>query len=69
MKEPGLPRKEWGYCVEVNVNGYSICAPDDNWYGAWQGALAAAEWAAEQEPWEKKEAPDEDGQPEQRGTV
>ena len=48
-----LPKKEWGYCVEAIVNGYQITAPDDSWYGAYQGCLEAAKWAAEQEPFGK----------------
>ena len=49
LKESGQPKKEWGYCVRAEVNGYRISAPDDSWYQAYKGCLEAAKWAAEQE--------------------
>lgn len=42
------PKREWGYCVKISVNGYSITGADDSWYDAYKGALEAAKWAAEQ---------------------
>lgn len=42
------PKNRWGYCVELEVNGHRITAPNDNWYMAWKGALDAARWASEQ---------------------
>lgn len=39
------PKKEWGYCIRAEVNGWKISAPDRNWYGAYQGCLEAARCA------------------------
>lgn len=47
LKEPGQPKKEWGYCVRAEVNGYSISALDDSWYQAYKGCLEAAKVAME----------------------
>ena len=44
------PKKEWGCCLEVAVNGYRICAPDDNWYEAYKACLDCARLAATWEP-------------------
>lgn len=57
LKEPGLPKKKWGYCVRAEVCGNRISAPDDSWYEAYKGCLEAARWAAENPypekiPWE-----------------
>ena len=47
-------RREWGYVVECNVNGYSIGSYGQNWYEAWQGAAYSARWAVEQPPFTKR---------------
>ena len=57
LKEPGLPKKKWGYCVRAEVCGNSISAADDSWYEAYKGCLEVARWAAENPypekiPWE-----------------
>lgn len=44
------PKKEWGYCVEAVVNGWTVTAPDDSWYEAYKGCLWASKWAAQQPP-------------------
>lgn len=48
LKEPGLPKKKWGFLVIAIVNGYIISAPDDRKYDAYKGCLEAARWAANQ---------------------
>ena len=50
LKELGLPKKEWGYCVRAEVNGYRISASDDSWYQAYKGCFEAAKVAMEMEP-------------------
>jgi len=47
------PKKDRGYTVHAEVNGYSIIAPDYNRFEAFKGMLEAARWAAEQKPFEK----------------
>ena len=41
-------RKQWGYCVECNVNGYSIGAPDRTRFEAIYAAWDCAKWALTQ---------------------
>lgn len=53
-----LDKKEWGYCVECEVNGWHISAPDDSWYEAYKGAYWCAKWAMKQPPREKVENAD-----------
>ena len=48
-------KKEWGYCIECEVNGWHINAADDSWYEAYKGAYWCAKWAMEQPPREKVE--------------
>lgn len=48
------PKKEWGYCIEVEANGYCISAPDNDRYSAFKGAWKAVKWANEQEPARKR---------------
>ena len=40
-----LPRREWGWCVEAEVNGYRVCSPDSNQFEAVQAALDTVKWA------------------------
>ena len=47
------PKREWEYSVKATVNGYRICSPNDNWYGAYQGCLECARWCSEQPPFEE----------------
>jgi len=44
------PKKDRGYAVFAIVNGQKIFSYDDSWYGAYQGCLEAAKWAAKEEP-------------------
>ena len=39
-----VPRKEWGYSVHADINGYHICAPDHTPYEAYKAALDCARW-------------------------
>jgi hypothetical protein len=48
LKEPGLPKKAWGYCVRVCVNGERVSAADDSWYEVYKGCLEWARWISAQ---------------------
>ena len=41
------PKKQQGYAIEVEINGYKICAYGNNEYDAWKGAMACKEVALE----------------------
>lgn len=57
LREPGAPKKEWGYSLRAKVNGFTIYAPDDSKYEAYKACLDAAKWAntMEAKPIGKKE--------------
>lgn len=50
------PKKQWGYGIDILVNGHTICCGSDSKYGAYKGALFAAKWAMEQEPFMKEDS-------------
>lgn len=56
------PKKEWGYAIDVDCNGYHISAPDCNRFEAMKGALEAVRWAMEMPAWERKDRFNESNQ-------
>lgn len=50
LKEPGMPKKEWGYIVHACVNGERISAIDDSWYEVYKVCLEAARWLSDKPP-------------------
>jgi len=47
---PKLPRKEWGYSVHADVNGWHIAAPDHNPFEAYKACLECARMCMEKRP-------------------
>ena len=47
---PKLPRKEWGYSVHADVNGWHIYAPDHNPFEAYKACLECARMCMEKRP-------------------
>ena len=54
INEQPLDKKDYGYVVRAEVNGWKICAPDRNLYEAYKACLEAAEVMSEREPYERK---------------
>ena len=50
-----LPKEHRCYCVEVLINGWHLCTPENNKFNAFKYALEFGRWQAEQPPYVKKE--------------
>ena len=37
-----LPKREWGYSIDVTLNGWDGTAFGDSWYEAWKGVYLIA---------------------------